>query len=458
MENNITVFAAEDDQQFTKMLEYVFQLDPEISYKIFTDGRSLLDALHKKPSIITLDYTLPDFSGEEILKRIQHHLPQTPVIIISGIEDIKTAVRLFKNGAYDFISKDEDIRQRLLNSINHLKNSIHLSREVEMLREELTEKYEFGKTIFGNSEPMVKVFNLLSKAVNTNITVSVTGETGTGKELVAKAIHFNSKRKKYAFVAINVAAIPEALIESELFGHEKGAFTGAISRRIGKFEEAQQGTLFIDEIGELDFNLQAKLLRVIQERELTRIGGNQVVNLDVKIITATHKNLAEEVKRGNFREDLYYRLLGLPIHLPPLRDRGTDILLISKHFIESFCKENGFKPISLSKEAQNKLMKYHFPGNIRELKAIVDLACVLCQQGSIEAEDIQFGELSSKIDLFDKEMTMREYTFNIVARYLNKYNHNVLLVAEKLDLGKSTIYRYIKEMEDEGFIEKGKKR
>ncbi len=235
-----------------------------------------------------------------------------------------------KLGAYDYISKDHETKERLLNSINNARNRTSLIKEIDHLKKEISEKYEFEKSIIGTSPAIKRTFALLEKAVQTNISVSISGETGTGKELVAKAIHYNSKRKNKPFVAVNIAAIPRDLIESELFGHEKGAFTGAITRRIGKFEEAEGGTIFLDEIGEMDPNLQAKLLRVLQEREVTRIGGNQVIKLDVRIVAATHKDLAEEVKNGRFREDLYYRLLGLPIHLPPLRERGTDVLLIAK--------------------------------------------------------------------------------------------------------------------------------
>lgn len=447
--NSVKIFAAEDDKIFSKMLEYAFSLDPSHEVKIFSTGKELLNALHQRPSVITLDYTLPDMTGAEVFKKIQYQYPNIPVIIISGQNDVKAAVDLFKMGIFDYISKDdEDIRGRLLNSINIAKKNISLSQEVEMLREELQDKYsDFKKTIIGNSKAMKKVFQMLNKTTNNNITVSVYGETGTGKEVVAKAIHFNSNRKKQPFVAVNIAAIPENLLESELFGHEKGAFTGAVSRRIGKFEEAHKGTIFLDEIGEMDISLQAKLLRVIQERELVRIGSNDSIKLDVRIITATHRDLPTEVKNGNFREDLYYRLLGLPVSLPPLRDRGNDILLIAKFLINNFSRENNLGPIQISNEAQTKMMGYHFPGNIRELKAIVELAAVMCSDNIIREEDIQFNSISHEDELLRKEMTLKEYTFEIVKTFLKKYDNNVIKVAKKLDVGKSTIYRYIKEME-----------
>ncbi|MEO1586518.1 MAG: sigma-54 dependent transcriptional regulator, partial [Bacteroidota bacterium] len=286
------------------------------------------------------------------------------------------------------------------------------------------------------------------KAIKTNITVTVTGETGTGKELVAKAIHFNSKRKDQPFIPVNMAAIPSELIESELFGHEKGAFTGANQRRIGKFEEAHKGTLFLDEIGEMDITFQAKLLRALQEREVVRIGSNKSVKIDVRIIVATNRNLLEEVKAGNFREDLYYRLFGLPIELPPLRERGNDIILLSKFFLERFCKENDLPFLTLGKAAREKLIAYPYPGNIRELKSIIELAAVMADGDEIEADSITFSNFDPFANILAEELTMEEYKHRIVDLFLTKYDNNVKLVAEKLDIGHSTIYRMLKERKE----------
>lgn len=290
----------------------------------------------------------------------------------------------------------------------------------------------------------------MEKAVKTNISISITGETGTGKELIAKAIHYSSKRKNKAFVAVNIAAIPRDLIESELFGHEKGAFTGAITRRIGKFEEADGGTIFLDEIGEMDPNLQAKLLRVLQEREVVRIGGNQVVKLDVRIIAATHRDLSLEVKENRFREDLYYRLLGLPIHLPPLRERGNDVIIIAKHFLDHFSKENQLPKFKITQEAQEKLLQYHFPGNVRELKSVIELSAVMAEGQEVRSQDITFTSSKGIDSLLNQEMKMEEYMYRIIRHYLNRYDNDVLEVARRLDIGKSSIYRYLKEMEAAG--------
>ncbi|KXK24183.1 MAG: putative two component sigma-54 specific transcriptional regulator [Bacteroidetes bacterium OLB12] len=448
--DQVLLFVVEDDPAYTKFLKYVMGLNPDLEPVFFTSGKECIAQLHKKPSIITLDYSLPDMEGEKVLKSIREFDPDISVIIVSAQEKIGTAVELLKAGAFDYISKDEDAKDRILNSIKNARNKTSLIREIDRLKHEITTKYEFEKSIIGTSQAIKNVFDLIEKAVKTQITVSVTGETGTGKELIAKAIHYNSKRKNKPLVAVNVAAIPKDLIESELFGHEKGAFTGATSRRIGKFEEAEGGTIFLDEIGEMDLSLQSKLLRVLQEKELTRIGGNQVIKLDVRVIVATHRNLQEEVRAGRFREDLYYRLLGLPIHLPALRERGRDILLLARHFLDQFAKDNDLKKIKLSAGAQDKLLQYPFPGNVRELKSIIELAAVMANENEIQEKDITFTTPLREDSLLLKEMTLQEYTYRIIRNYLNKYNNNVLEVARILDIGKSSIYRYLKEMEELG--------
>lgn len=287
----------------------------------------------------------------------------------------------------------------------------------------------------------------MEKAVKTNINVTITGETGTGKELVAKAIHYNSARSKKNFVAVNMSAIPRELIESELFGHEKGAFTGAVGRKIGKFEEANGGTIFLDEIAELDLSVQSKLLRVLQERELVRVGGNERVKLDVRLIVATNKNLAAEVQKGNFREDLFYRIVGLPIELPPLRERGNDIIKLAEHFVNEFAKENQLGRITFSKEALEKLMHYHYPGNVRELKTVVELSAVMCENNVIKAEDIQFTPSvnTAGVNFINENKTLREHISDIVKYYLKSHNNNVIATAKALDIGKSTIYKMLQE-------------
>jgi DNA-binding NtrC family response regulator len=349
-----------------------------------------------------------------------------------------------KAGAYDYLIKDNEAIEKLWLLVHKANERSVLEDEIKTLSTEISTKYNFKDYIVGNSEPMQAVFEILKKTSQTKINVIISGETGTGKELVAKAIHFNSTRMKKPFVSINVAAIPKELIESELFGYEKGAFTGADKSKPGKFEEADKGTLFLDEIGEMDLNSQTKLLRVLQEREVTRLGSNKNVPIDVRLLVATHKDLNHEVQEGRFREDLYYRLLGLKIILPPLRARESDILLLSNVFIKEFCKENQLAIKTLSKEAQLKLNSYPFPGNVRQLKSVVEIAVVMSNENTIMAEDIIFGQSENLENLFESEKTLDQYNSLIIKYYLNKHQNNIVKVAEILDIGKSTIYRMIK--------------
>ncbi len=445
MAESFKIFVVEDDAWYAELLVYHLSLNPDYEVIKFSTARECLAQLHRHPCVITLDYTLPDMNGDEVLKKILEFNPSIQVIIISAQENINTAIDLLKKGAYDYIVKDDDARNRLWNTVNNIRKNLLLKEEVEQLREEIGQRYNFGKAIIGNSDVMKRVFVMMDKAARTNITVSLSGETGTGKELVAKAIHYNSARSHKAFLPVNVASIPRDLIESDLFGHEKGAFTGAIARRKGKFEEAHGGTLFLDEIAELDISLQSKLLRVLQEKEITRVGSNQAVPVDVRIIVATHKNLTEETRKGNFREDLYYRLLGLPIHLPSLRERNSDVLLIAKRLIDEFCKDNKMKRKTLSTASQKKLLGYTFPGNVRELKAIVELSVVMSDEDIIQPDAITFTLSTSVADLLTEELTLDNYIGRIIRHYLSKYDNNVLKVADKLKVGKSTIYRLMKE-------------
>ncbi|HPE55242.1 MAG TPA: sigma-54 dependent transcriptional regulator [Bacteroidales bacterium] len=445
--NSFKIFIVEDDPLYGEMLKYHLSLNPDNEVIKFETGSACLKNLHQNPSLISLDYSLPDISGFDVIKKVKEYNSDIPVVVVSGQEDVATAVRLLKDGAYDYFVKDEDTKERLWNTIKNIKERNELKEEINVLKEEIGKKYEFKNIIKGNSPAIQQIFGLIDKATQTNITVSIYGETGTGKELVAKAIHYNSPRVKYTFVPINVTAIPSELIESELFGHEKGSFTGANSRKIGKFEVANRGTIFLDEIGEMDLNMQAKLLRVIQEKELYRVGGTQPVKFDARVIVATNRNLAKEVEKGNFREDLYYRLLGLPIEIPPLRYRGNDILILAKFFVDDFCKENKMPKLSIAQNAQEKLLKYPFPGNVRELKAVMELSCVLTNSGVIEEEHITFNSTNAKSDFLLEEDTLTGYVRKIVKYYLQKYNNNVMVVAKKLDIGKSTIYRMLKNNE-----------
>ncbi|HUV00150.1 MAG TPA: sigma-54 dependent transcriptional regulator [Bacteroidales bacterium] len=444
-ENTLKIFVVEDSEWYNRLLVHTLSLNPDYEVKSFFNGRDFMNCLYESPDIVTLDYRLPDLNGLEILKRIRQENNDVQVILISEQEDIDTVVTLLKLGAYDYITKSEDIKDRLLITVQNIRNGIGLKREISTLRREIQKKYSFRQSILGESPAIKGVYELIDKALGANITVIISGETGTGKELVAKAIHYNSKRKDKSFVPVNIAAIPSELIESELFGHEKGAFTGASFRRIGRFEEADGGTLFLDEIGEMELNLQSKLLRALQEKEIVRIGGNKPVKTDCRIIVATNKNLKEEVKKGNFREDLYYRLLGLPIELPPLRNRANDILILARYFMKKFCIENDIPSKMLSEQSQKKLMSYPYPGNIRELKSVIELAVTLSGKNVIEPADLVLDPGDPLSDVTNEDMTMREYELKIIKTTLNKHNNDFKLAAKKLDIGVSTIYRILKE-------------
>jgi two-component system, NtrC family, response regulator AtoC len=443
--SSFKIFVCEDDTWYADFLVYQIELNPDFEVKKFNTGKELLLALHEQPQVITLDYTLPDFTCENLVKLIKKECPHTEIIMISGQSDISVAINLLKNGVHDYLVKDNDIKERLWNSLLKIKEQNKLKDKIEKLSQEVSKKYDFSKSIIGNSDSIKSTFLLLEKACQSNINVSIFGETGTGKELIAKAIHYNSKQKKGPFVAINVSAIPKELIESELFGHEKGSFTGAITRRIGKFEEAEGGTLFLDEIGEMDLHTQVKILRVLQEREIIRVGENKAIKINCRIITATHRDLKEEVKNQKFRQDLYYRLIGLPIELAPLRERKSDIIMLATHFIKLFAKENDFPVKTLSEEAIQKLLKYKYPGNIRELKSIIELAMVLSDGGLIEEQNIILNETNVLDDIFTEELTLQEVTNSLIRLYMQKYKGNISKVAEILAIGKSTIYRLIKE-------------
>lgn len=441
------IFVVEDDEWYREFITYTVSLDSECEVKSFSTGKEMLVALKEKPDVISLDFNLPDFNGTALLKKIKEQCPDTDVIIVSEQEKITTAVELLKSGAYDYLVKTKEIRDLLLNAIGHIRKNRELHSRINALEKEVQKKFDFSKNLIGNSPVFMPVFSLIEKAIKTNINVMVSGETGTGKEEIAKAIHYNSQTKKGPFTAVNVAAIPKELAEGELFGYEKGAFTGAVSARSGKFEEAENGTIFLDEIGDIDMGLQAKLLRVLQEKEVVRLGSHKPVKINCRLIVATHRNLQEEVKRGNFRDDLYYRLFGLQIKMPPLRERGNDILLLAKFFIENFCRDNGMEAKILSAGAGQKLLAYHFPGNVRELKSLVELACVMSDGKEILANDILLGEENLLSELLSTDLTLEEYNKKIIFHFLQKNDNNVVLTAQKLDIGKSTIYRMLKEQQ-----------
>lgn len=386
MKPNTQILVIDDEahnrQALTMLLSHSgYQVESAVT------GEEALDIMQKKPfEIIITDLFLPGVSGIDILKRVKEDSPYTNVILITGNASAETAVEAMKEGAFDYITKPFNFEKLKVIVAKAVEKS-RLVAENLYLRQQLRGKYKFDN-IIGNSLPMQQVFSRLERIVNTDSTILILGESGTGKELVAKAIHYNSPRKDQPFIAINCGAIPADLLESELFGHAKGAFTGAVSEKAGKFEAADKGTIFLDEIGTMPMHLQMKLLRVLQEQEIERIGTTRKVKLNVRVVSATNADLENQVKKGHFREDLYYRLNVIPIQLPPLRERREDIALLARNFLQKFCQEMNRPLMSISPEAMTALENYPWPGNVRELENQMERTVALSDGEIIEPRDL----------------------------------------------------------------------
>jgi DNA-binding NtrC family response regulator len=385
------IFVVEDNDFFAQLIKQKLETNDQNEVTLYNNGEDFKAALYLNPDIVVLDYNLPNTNGIDILKEIKNFNDQIKTILLSGQEKVDVVLEAFEYGAEEYIKKDDNALTMLDLKVQKHSKSVNLLKEVDVLRDQIIDRHRYDR-IIGESPALLKVLRLIQKVEKTNMLALITGESGTGKELVASAIHYNSARKSRAFVAVNVAAIPEDLMESELFGHERGAFTGADSKRIGKFEEANDGTIFLDEIGEMDIHMQTKLLRVLQESKITRLGSNKEIPLNVRIIAATNKNLAQRVKDGKMREDLYYRLQGFLIHLPPLRERENDILILAKSMLKSFCESNRLPTKSFSSEALKDMMKHPWSGNVRELKAFVERAVLISDTDLIETEDLIFSQ------------------------------------------------------------------
>lgn len=373
------ILLIDDDPRVRASLKMV--LEP--LYDIFqaSDAHEGLDVFRKdEPDLILLDVILPGTDGLAVLQTLRMESKTIPVIMLTGTKSVKTAVDAMKLGAADYLSKPFDVDELRI-VIDRVLNSSELEREVKQLRAQVVQRYAFHNLI-GKSQGMQEIYSKIEQVADSRTTVLITGESGTGKELVARALHYNSARRERPFIALNCAALPETLIESELFGHEKGSFTDATARRVGQFELANTGTLFLDEIGDLSPITQAKLLRVIQEREFTRIGGVQSIKVDVRIVAATNKNIDDLVRKGQFREDLYYRINVIALFLPPLRERGEDIPLLAKHFLEKRLEEERRPQIEFGKEALELLTRYSWPGNVRELENFVEQAFIWSQHAA----------------------------------------------------------------------------
>jgi len=398
--------------------------------------------------LVITDLKMPGLGGEELMRRILAQSPGFPVIILTGQGTVEGAVAAMRDGAWDFLSKPVDLDHLSLIVKRALENRELFFRHRRM-EEELDRKNKF-KSIIGNSRNMREVFDTMSKAAPTKASILITGESGVGKELVADGLHELSPRKDNPLVKVHCAALSASLLESELFGHEKGAFTGAVSKRRGRFELASGGTLFLDEIGEIDQNIQIKLLRVLQEKKFERVGGEQTVETDVRIVAATNKDLKAEIEKGAFREDLYFRLNVVNIHVPPLRERKDDIPLLAAAFLKEFADENGKKIEGIHEKARSRLYAYEWPGNIRELRNCIESAVVMCQSNVITTDDLPPALRSAADDGWIRirlGASMAECEKAIIRDTLSHVGGNKSKAAETLDIGRKTLLRKLAEYE-----------
>ncbi len=339
--------------------------------------------------LVFTDFRMPDLSGLQVVQEIKKFNPEIAVVVITAFSKTEEAVQVMKEGAFDYLSKPVDLDELEL-LVNKAKEHNYLLSENKLLKEQLQERYRF-ESIISQSAEMEQVLNTVGRVAKSKATILIRGESGTGKELIARAVHYSSDRKNKPLITVNCAALSENLLESELFGHEKGSFTGAIAQRIGRFEQADGGTIFIDEVGDISPQTQVKLLRALQFGEFQRVGGTETIQTNVRVIAATNRDLEELIERRLFREDLFYRINVITIHLPPLRKRKTDIPVLVRHFIDKYAKENNKKISGISKEAQDSLMRYHFPGNIRELENIIERAVVMARDEMITSADLPFS-------------------------------------------------------------------
>jgi nitrogen regulation protein NR(I) len=380
------ILVIDDDDTVRDVLK-TFLEEKNFEVTLSRDGQEGIDLIkQEKFDIILTDLVMPNAGGIEVLQEIAATKLTTPVIVITAYGTIQTAVEAIKMGAFDYITKPF-ILDELVIIINRALDISKLQRENIMLKLQLKKRYDF-KGLVGDSPQMQKVYELIEKVADTDSTILITGESGTGKELIAKTIHYNSSRSQAPFVPLNCAAIPKDLLESELFGHEKGAFTGALNTRIGRFEMAHGGTLFLDEIGELDPSLQVKLLRVLQEREFERVGGVKTIKVDVRILAATNQDLEKATKEGRFREDLFYRLNVIPLHIPALRKRTDDIPLLIDYFLHEYSRKKKRPPLKFTSDAMECLLKYRWPGNVRELENLIERLMILVSGDTATCADL----------------------------------------------------------------------
>lgn len=449
-ERTYAILVVDDDRNINKLISDTLKLEKIYKVTPVLNGEACLKYLREYiPDLILLDIQMPGIDGIETLKRIKEYDPRITVVMMSAHGSIEKAVKSMKLGAYDFIPKPFD-RDRLRITVKNALMTSSLQQQVSELRNELKQKYKF-ENIVGQSGAMKEVFKAVEKVVDSSVTVLIQGESGTGKELIARAIHYHGKtRADKPFVAVNCTALPESLLESELFGHEKGSFTGAQGRRLGKFEQANTGTIFLDEIGLMSPSTQAKVLRVIQEREFERVGGSELIKVDVRIISATNRDLEEAMKTNEFREDLYYRLSVFPIKLPPLREKKEDIPLLAAFFLNKYSENENKKIEGISPDALELLMAYNWPGNVRELENAIERAIVLASTNEINARDLPPAVSSiGEKKIYESDNTLSNWIEKLeqeaLTQALLENEGNISKTAKKLGIGRATIYRKAKK-------------
>jgi len=453
MADNTLIWIVDDDAAIRELLSFIVT---EAGYEVdaFSSGAEILAHSGQPPAAVLLDLMMPGVDGVAVLKEIGRRFPKLPVIMITADNDIRRAVEVTKLGAYDYLVKPVD-KERLLTTLDRALSHGTLEKEVARLKGELSDRYHL-RNIVGSSAAMRKVYDQVEKVLESEITVFIAGESGTGKELVAKAIHYASLRSDGPFIDVNCAAIPEGLQESELFGHEKGAFTGALATHPGKFEQAAGGTIFLDEIGEMSPSAQARLLRVLQERVLQRVGGTETIALDVRVISASNRDLAQMVEEGSFRQDLFYRLVVFPITLPPLRDRREDIPLLVEHFLEKHSRDAGKKVTRVEPRAMEALASHGWPGNVRELENVVHRTLLVVAglelklddlPSNIVAADVLASSPSSTVEVSASSgpKSLEDLEREAIVAAMESNRGNLSDVARQLGIGRSTLYRKLEQ-------------
>jgi len=442
----LTILVADDEKNIREGLREALALD---GYEVLTaaDGQEAMVAVTRGDvDLLITDLKMPRLSGEELLKGVTSQFPTLPVIILTGHGTIESAVQAMHDGAYDFLTKPVNL-DRLSLLVKRALASRELAEQNRAMQEELERRSGFA-SIIGRSAEMRQVFEIVRQVAPSRSSVLLTGESGSGKEMIAEALHYNSPRKDKPFIKVHCAALTESILESELFGHEKGAFTGAIARKRGRFELAHLGTLFLDEIGEINQNVQIKLLRVLEEKRFERVGGEETVEVDVRLIAATNRDLKEAITRGTFREDLYYRLNVVNIHIPPLRERREDIPLLAAAFLREFSQENGKSLEGIDAKARLALYNYPWPGNVRQLRNSIESAVVLAKGSTVTLDDLPpniRGETGGDLLRLQVGASLADVEKEVIRSTLAREGGNKSRTAEILGIGRKTLHRKIEE-------------